>query len=884
MRIRPIAVLTALALVFVAGAASAAPPRRTLTAVPAGAPIRIDGVLDESVWQTAGAGGFLQSDPADGSPATETTTVWVAFDESSLYVAALCADREPGRIIKLLGRRDDEVPSDWFYFGIDPYYDRRSGYFFAVNPAGSILDGTLSNDEDDDTTWDGIWEAAARVNAQGWAVEMRIPFDQLRFKRKDAYLWGVNFERIIKRKNEIDWFSWKPKEESGLVSRFADLEGVKDIRPGRRLEVLPFTAGRVNFAPAEPGNPFRTGHAWGGNAGFDLKAGLQTNLTLDATVNPDFGQVEVDPAVINISDKETYYREKRPFFIEGASIFRFGSGGPNTGDAYDATDWVDPVFFYSRRIGRSPQGAPRGPGFHDLPDWTSILGAAKVTGQLGQGFNLGVMAGLTQREYARSDLDGRRSDVEVEPFTSYGVARVLKEFNAGRQGLGFMATSVIRDLRDPSLASTLVRNATLLGVDGWTFLDKDRGWVVAGWAAGTSVTGEPAAITRLEESSLHYFQRPDIDYVRLDTTATSLSGWAGRVILNKQQGNLIFNAALGAMSPGFEANDLGYHNRGDIINGHVVLGYQTLHPDSVFRTWRAWTQYFRSYDFGGNRSGELIDFRAEGQFLNYWTLALGFNYEPGKYSHWLTRGGPMAYYPSGLNYSLSLESDDRRPFVFEAFGSLRTHPSGGYNWTVGAGLAWKPRSNFSLSVGPAYTWRYSQGQWVTRVADPRMTATYGTRYILSDILERTLPIEIRLNWTFTPRLSLQAYFQPYIDSGDYRKFKELRAARTFDFHFFGQGDSTLSVRDGVYTIDPDGPGPAAPFSFADPDFRVRSLRGTCVLRWEFHPGSILYFVWTQRRADAASTVTPDFWDDIGAVFRAAGENVFLIKFSYLFQI
>ena len=862
-------------------ARAAAPPPKPVIAVPASGPIKVDGVLNEDAWQTPGAEGFLQQDPQDGAPASERTTVWVAFDRDNLYVAARCWDSNPAGIIRLLGRRDDEVDSDWFYFGVDPYYDRRSGYYFAVNPAGSIVDGTLFNDERTDETWDGVWESAARVDARGWCVEMRIPFDQLRFKKKDSYVWGVNFVRNIKRKNETDYYAWRPKEESGLVSRFADLTDVRDIDPGRRLELYPFLAGRAETSPAEPGNPFRTGRSFAGNAGFDFKAGLQSNLTLDATINPDFGQVEVDPAVINISDQETYYVEKRPFFIEGASIFNFGQGGPNV---YASYGWTDPAFFYTRRIGRSPQGSPAVPGFSDMPDWTTILGAAKVTGKIGQGFNLGAITALTQREYAEIDFNGGRSEAEVEPFTSYSVARGLKEFGQGRQGLGFIATSVIRDLRDPALAALLARDALAVGVDGWTFLDKDRAWVVSGWAGGTMVTGSAEAMTRLQLSSLHYFQRPDADYVRVDTSATSLAGWAARLFINKQQGNIIFNAAAGAMSPGFEANDLGYHSRGDLINGHVVLGYQTFHPAGMFRHWSVWTTYYRNYDFGGNRIGELINLDGEGQFLNYWTAALHFDYEPPKYSHWLTRGGPLAFYPPGSQGSFMVGSDNRRPFVLKFSGRLRTHPDGGYNWTVETGLTWKPRTNISLSVGPSYTYRYSQGEWVTKVIDPLKVETDGTRYILADIVQRTVPVEIRLNWTFTPRLSLQAYLQPYVASGDYGRFKELRAARTFDFNFFGSGASTIFFQDGVYTVDPDGPGPAKPFSFNEPDFRLRSLRGTFVLRWEYRPGSMLYFVWTQSRADESLNADNGFWNDMGDIFRAPGKNVFLLKFSYLFDL
>jgi hypothetical protein len=855
---------------------------RTIAAVPAAGKITIDGVLDEKVWQTPGSGGFTQRDPSDGQPATEATTVWVAFDHDNLYVAARLSDSEPSKIVGRLGRRDEQVESDWLDVGFDPYRDRRSGYYFGVNPSGSIEDGTISNDETADATWDGIWVSAARVDDGGWTVEMRIPFDQLRFKRQGVQVWGVNFQRIIKRKNEEDHFAWVPKEESGLVSRFADLTGLAGIAAGRRLEVSPFALSQAKLYPGEPGNPFRSGHDFGAGAGFDLKGGLSSNLTLNLSVNPDFGQVEVDPAVINITDQETYYEEKRPFFIEGASIFNFGTGGPNV---YRSFGWENPEFFYSRRIGRSPQGNPGGAGFSDMPDWTTILAAAKVTGKIGRDFNLGVISGLTEREYALVDDGGERSNVEVEPFGHYGVVRGLKEFGEGRSGLGFIATSLLRDLREGPLQDALSRSALTLGLDGWTFLDKDRGWALAGWAGLTEVRGSAEAITALQLSSLHYFQRPDADWVEVDENATSLSGWAGRLYVNKQKGNFVFNAALGAMSPGFEANDLGYHTRGDLMNGHVEAGYRSLQPGRTFRNWTVTGSYYRNYDFGGNRVGEYIYLDGKGRFLNYWTAALHLDWEPPKYSHWLTRGGPFAFYPAGETVRGTLTSDDRKPLIFSFSGYFRYHPSGGYNWSLGGGLTWKPRPNFSLSVNPSYTWRYSEGQWIRRVVDPLKTSTYGVRYVLSDVIQKTLPIEIRINWTFTPRLSLQAYVQPYLAVGDFSAFKELTAARTFDFDYYGEADSTIAYAGGVYTVDPDGAaGPAAPFTFGDPDFNLKSLRGTVVLRWEYRPGSMLYLVWTQRRADYGHPGDFDLWRDLGDVFRAPGENIFMLKFSYRFEL
>ena len=858
------------------------PARKTLTALPTGGAVKIDGVLDERVWGAPGAADFTQSDPLDGTAPTERTTVWVAFDKENLYIAARLSDSRPDLVVGRLGRRDEFVDSDWFYFGIDPYYDRRSGYFFAVNPSGSIADGTLSNDETKDPTWDGIWESAARVDGKGWCVEIRIPFQQLRFKSRDAYTWGVNFQRDIKRKNETVFYAWKPKEESGFVSRFADLVGIRDIEAGRRFEIWPYAASRAAFSPAVPGDPFRTGREASANAGLDLKARLRSNLILDASLNPDFGQVEVDPAVINITDQETYYQEKRPFFIEGASIFNFGKGGPNV---YRSFGWTDPAFFYTRRIGRAPQGSVSATGYADVPDWTTILTAAKVTGKVGKGFNLGVVSALTSREYAEIDVGGTRSEAEVEPLTSYVIVRGLKELGGGRSGIGFIATSVLRDLRPGSLETALSGNAFALAADGWTFLDKDKAWVFAGWAGGTLVRGSQAYITRLQRSSLHYFQRPDIDYVRVDENATSLSGWAGRFYLNKQKGNIVFNAALGAISPGFEANDLGYHTRGDVMNGHVEFGYQSFHPGRTFRRWEVTASYYRNYDFGGQRIGEYWYLDGESQFLNYWTATLHLDYEPPKYSHYLTRGGPMAFYPSGSTVRVGATSDSRKALILKFSAYYRYHPSGGYNWSLGGGVTWKPSRNFSLSVSPSYTWRYSEGQWITQVKDPLKASSYGVRYILSDIIQKTLPIEIRLNWTFTPRLSLQSFLQPYIATGDYSLFKELRAAMTFDFDVFGEGASTLDFRDGIYTADPDGPdGPARPFSFRDPDFSLKSLRGTVVLRWEYRPGSMLYLVWTQRRADTSHPGDFAFGRDLADLFRAPGDNIFLVKFSYRFEI
>lgn len=891
------------------------PPAKCVQAVRTAEPIKLDGFLDEAVWKGApAASGFLQSDPQDGQPATEPTDVWVAYDDHALYVAAFCHDSEPKKIRGRLGRRDSQTDSDWFAVAVDPYFDRRSGYVFVANPAGSITDAALSNDVNEDDSWDGLWENKAAVNGGGWTVEIRVPFNQIRFPKKDEYVWGVNFRRMVQRKNEHTSFSWVPKDEAAYVSRFARLEGLRGISPGGRIEFMPYAVTQAQLRPAQAGNPFETGHNVLGNAGFDLKVGLKSNLTLDATVNPDFGQVEVDPAVLNLSAYETYYQEKRPFFIEGASLFNnFGRGGVFMNANIN---WPQPRFFYSRRIGREPQGYVVEDGYARVPDRTTILGAAKLTGQLGGGWNVGWLNAATGNEFAAIDRLGERLRQKVEPLTYYGALRIQKDIDEGRSGVGLMATAVLRDIGgaagvgggvggaidggDAMLAGLLNKNAFSLAADGWVSLDKKKNWVVGGWAGATRVEGTAEDILRLQNSSMHYYQRPDATHVEVDPTATSLSGWAGRINLAKQNGRLLFLANVGAISPGFDPNDVGFqYGASDIINMQVLPGYQWTKPGQVFRYALVLGGWFRNYDFGGNKNwdGGLLEF--QGQMRNFWMIDVMYAYNPNTMSKNLTRGGPLAVVPSGWQVNLGINTDSRRPVVFELFGTMYRRPRAGDEWSGQLAARWKPMSNLSLSVGPTLELSRSEIQWVRRVDDPLMTATHGARYVFGRIDQKVLGSEVRIDWTFTPRLTLQAYVQPYLAVGHYDRFKELARGSSFAYNMYGAGGwgddaggggavgSTIAFdpASAVYTVDPDGAaGAAAPFSFDNPDFNYKSLRGTVVLRWEYRPGSLLYFVWTQNRADFANPGDLRLGRDLGDLFSAPGDNIFLLKVSYRWNL
>jgi len=847
--------------------------QRTIDGARAHTPIVVDGALTEAVWDREGAGEFRQFEPNPGAPATERTEVWVAYDDDALYVGARLYDTEPVSISRNFGRRDALLESDWFWVGVDAYLDRRSGSFFAINPAGAIRDGVLYNDTESDDSWDGIWDRAARIDDRGWTVEIMIPYSQLRFDKKPDHTWGINFRRTILRKGEEDQFTLMPRDQEGYVSRFATLTGLTGIAPPDRIEVVPYVVAGGRFLQQEPGNPFVTGHDPFGAAGADLRLGIGSSLTFDATINPDFGQVEVDPANVNLSAFETYYQEKRPFFVEGSGLFAFGAGGGGYG-------WFNPTFFYTRRIGRPPQARPERHGFADIPDRTTIIGAAKLTGRLGEGWSVGGLSAVTAREFADIDSSGVRSSDEVEPLSSYSVLRSTAEFNGGRQGMGFLATGVVRDLENDRLRSSLNSSALSAALDGWTFLDERRSWALAGWGGITRVAGTRERIVAQQMSSSRYYQRPDAEHLSIDTAATALNGWAGRLLLSKRSGNIRLSAGLGAISPGFEANDLGFSGRADYVNGHMALEYNWYEPDGLFRQKGVSGHAYQSYDFGATPLNAAYGVGFVGEFENFWGFDLSIDYTPLTYDTRSTRGGPMIDGPAGWFGNFSLHSDGRLPLQGVAYGGGSTSPDDIWNVYIGGTLVWRPADQLRVSVGPNVSRDFARAQFIGAFPDSLATATYGSRYVFSDLLQNTVSADIRIDWAFTPELSLQVYAQPFLASGSFTSFKELSRPKSYEFLVFGTGGSTI-VRDGSTVIaDPDGEAEAKPVAFYHPDFNVKSLRGTAVLRWEYRPGSTIYLVWTHNRANYDDPGTMRVDRDLSSLLSAPGDNVLLLKASF----
>jgi hypothetical protein len=834
-------------------------PTASLRAQRTPAPVTIDGRLDEPVWQSADvASNFHQFEPSEGEAATERTEVRILYDNSSLYVGIRLFDKQPNQIVTRLSRRDDDPDADRVTFYVDALHDHLTGAAFEVSAAGAQRDMIISNDTNRDGSWDAVWDAAVSVNDEGWNVEMRIPLSQLRFLKSDHQTWGFNIERVIYRKNEHDWLELVPKKENKLASRMADLTDIDGIEPHSAIEVTPYTVFRSEFVkPPVTGNPFNDGSQYSGTTGFDVKVPVRSNVILNATVNPDFGQVEIDPAVVNLGAFETFFPEKRPFFIEGAQIFsNFGHLGTNSGYGFNR---ADPILIHTRRIGRAPEGSVRGqPDFVNFPSSTTILGAAKLTGKTNRQWSFGVLEAVTKREYAETDTAGERSTTEVEPLTNYFAARLLKESQDGRSGFGTLFTSVNRQFRDPALKDSLAGRANILGVDGYHFLDSKHVWVVNGKLDFSDVAGTASAIDRLQQAPQHYFQRPETPEVTYDPSRTSLRGWTGDINLNRNQGSWNINTALWASSPGFDSNDLGFQGNSDAWGNHIVFSWRQIQPDRFTRSRDITFAKFYVWNYGNARVGDGEMSFGNVTFLNYWNMGGNLGVFQKVQDDGLTRGGPPSIsVPSGFS-NMYLNSDSRKKIVWHLSGGRGWNNAGGGSGDVETSLEWKPSPRWYISSGPSYSHNINVAQYLTTVDDASATATQGKRYVFGRLQQKQLSVDTRINVLFTPKASLQVFMQPLVSVGHYVDFRSLAAPKTFTF------DS--------YTNP-----------LANPDFNFKSLRINAIFRWEWHLGSTLYVAWTQQRQDPSNPGQFDFGRDFSHIFTGPPDNTFLIKLTRWFS-
>ncbi len=875
----------------------AAPEAR---AVPLDGPVVLDGRLEEPIWRSAPtASDFRQKQPKEGEPATQRTEVRFAFDEAALYVGARMYDDSGAAGVETrLVRRDGDLASDYLEVIFDPYHDHIGRLFFMVNPSGVRSDANGLGGGGDDS-WDPVWEVKTAIDSLGWTAELRIPFSQLRYPVTAAeQTWGLQIWRQENRLNERSMWSWWALNESGGPPLFGHLTGMVIQRAPGRAEILPYMVGRSSNVPvSDPDDPFQDPHVLDARAGADARILLNSNLTLNATINPDFGQVEVDPAVVNLSAFETFFEERRPFFVEGAGYFGFG--GLN---CYFCSNVSSLSMFYTRRVGRSPQGSGNayasGGQYADIPDNTTILGAGKLTGRTPSGWSIGMLDAVTKAEQAPIQLaDSSFSEATVEPLTNYFVGRVAKDLRGGATQIRAIATSVIRDLDDPYLTARLSRHAESFGVatDMWF---RRRSYRLMAQAAYAQVSGDTSAMRRLQESSARYFQRPDrgqrdnrILTDGYDPSLTTLRGLGAYARFSRESGNTLWEISTNLRTPGFENNDIAFLSRTDYwwMNGNVLQ--QWTRPTRWYRQMNFIVGGQQQYNFDGDLTDRQVQLWGSIQALNYWQANAFWIHRPGLLDDRLARGGPVLRRPGIDYYSGGISTDSRKRVVANLFADHGCATDGACDRNIGLDLQFRPASNVSLSIGPSLGHDETRIQYVTAYADTTAAAFYGSRYVFADLTQESVSMNTRFNVTFSPNLTFELFLQPLIASGDYSRYKEFAEPRTERTLTYGEDFGTVTVTpdplggaDSI-TVDPDGAAGVSPGTgFRDPSFTLRSLRGNAVLRWEYRPGSTVYVVWTRSTSSELTRGTIDFEEDARAVFRGPAENIFLVKFNYWFGL
>jgi len=823
----------------------------------------LDGRLDEAAWATARpATDFVQYEPAPGRPASQRTEARVLVTDDVLYVGMRLWDDQADSIRAQFVRRDDhEALSDWASVMLDSYADRRTAFEFATTPTGTRVDILRLEDVRMDVTWDAVWDVATSRDAQGWTAEFRIPLSQLRFSDDDGGVWGVNFSRRIARRSELAHWAPIPPTSGKHVSLYGDLAGLEGLSAPGRTELLPYVAGRLRRAPGDPANPFwRANDTWRG-MGLDVKHGLTSNFTLTATVNPDFGQVEADPSLVNLTAFETFYEEKRPFFTEGTEIIGFRL-------------MPEGYAFYSRRIGRPPQlpvDVPDG-GFADLPEATPILGAVKVSGKTADGWSLGLMEAVTgQVDVDVSGPDGMGAQ-PVEPMTNYAAARVRRDFGGGWNALGLFATAVNRRQNEPAFEG--LRSDSYFGAFDWRLrFGPDHNYEFAGWMAGSHARGTPEAMARTQRASNHLFQRPDAPHLTFDPTLTSMSGWAGEWGLRRRGGSkLYWTFDWGARSPGFEVSDLGYITLVDWWYGTLVTRWSDFEADEHVTNWWWETQVVQAGSFGGEHFRRSLHMKSRVTFLNFWQLTVHADRWFRHRWPWELRGGPALRRSPYTSTRWFLRTDTRKPWgvTFQATAAFDDQ-AGGRELTFDPIASFRPTPRATISAGLVASHKRDPDQYVAQVQ-----STDGPAWVVGRVAQTTWATQARIGYGFSPTLNLDVYAQPFLSRGRFGTFRTVGDPQADDFE-----RRLPRIPAGSLALDPAADRYATlAFSFRNPDFDVREFRMNAVLRWEYRPGSTLFVVWTQARGDYARMLATDLGSGLDRLFASPATNVLMVKLNY----
>ena len=824
----------------------------------------IDGKLDDACWKIGKwVGNFTQWVPNEGAKPSMPTELKIFYDNRNIYVAIRAFDYEPEKIARKAGRRD-EVTGDVVGVTFDSYHDHRTGFEFDVTAAGQKIDLLLTNPMNTDFNWNAVWYAKTGLEDSAWTAEMEIPLSQLRYSSDYVQVWGFHCWRWIDRLQEES--DWEPQSSKGpgILYLFGELRGIKGLPKSRRIEIMPYSLGRLNTFQSQAGNPFKDkGRSWLGNFGVDAKIGLSSNFTVDLTVNPDFGQVESDPSVMNLSAFETFYEEKRPFFLEGKNIFSFDFDGVN--------------LFYSRRIGHAPGYS------HDLkdgeyinfPENTTILSAVKISGKTAGGLSVGVLQSFTANQQATIYSNGREGNISVEPLTSYFIGRVQQDYGGGNTVLGGIFTSANRFIKSPQL-DFMNRNAFTGGMDllhQWN----DKEFYVNAKLIGSYINGSPEAMDVLQSSSARYYQRPDAGYLNFDSSRTSLSGYGGSVNIGKGSGLWRYSTEMNWRSPGLDLNDLGFMQTADIINQVNSVSYFVNQPVSIFRTYSVGFEQTNNWDFG-------LDYLSSGgglniylEFLNKWAVSASVDYTSQALDTRLLRGGDAIRVPPVWSNSIYVRTDPSEKVFFD----LTTNVSNSGNqsassYQVQPGIAFFPANSLKISVSTSFTSNINKLQFIN--SEQVDNKNY---YLLGKVVQNTIGATFRIDYNITNELSVQYYGSPFASVGKYSEFKNVTDSRAEQY-----GDRFMILNPVLNGDNYEVPGNNSQieYTFANPDFNFFQFRSNLVLRWEYLPGSQIYLVWSQDRTNYINPGNGSVYNALNSLRNVYPNNIFFIKVNYWFSI
>jgi len=818
---------------------------------------KIDGRFDDECWKKYGTwdGDFVQQQPHQADAPSQDTEIKILYDDKYLYFAILCHDIGPGKIDPVLGRRD-ELNGDITGIAIDSYHDKQTAFEFNLTAAGQKIDLMHLGEYGWDFEWNAVWDGKTTVTDSAWYAEMRVPFTQIRFSNEEEHVWGMHIWRWINRLQEESQWKLIPIDAPAMVYIFGELRGIKDIPYKRNFEVMPYAKAKY-ITDSESNDNF--------GVGLDGKIGITSNFNLDYTFNPDFGQVEADPSILNLSSYEVFYEEKRPFFLEGNSILEVNND--------------DDMLYYSRRIGHAPSYRPELGELESLtmPDNTSILSALKLTGKNKKGLSLGVVNSMTSKENAKIQGENETKTEAVEPFTNYFIGRVKKDYNRGGTTIGGIVTSTIRSINDPQL-EFMPQNATVGGFDfehNWL----NRKYYVNAKSFYSKINGSNEAISKLQRSAVHLYQREDADYIVYNPDLTSLEGWGGSFEGGKRSGKFRAVGGVTWRSPGVDLNDVGYLRQADFIKQDASLLYYINKPKGILNSYMIEFDQRHHWSYGGENLLDEIDGHVKLSFKNLWILnfvvANNLNYIDTRQ----LRGGPGLRIDNTSSAELFLQTNSSKKVMF-ACGAQMLRGADNitkdkqykfiFRWLLSDNLSIYSRSSFLKETDNS---QYVMQKIVNGKKD----------YVVAKIDRQTLNTTLRVEYFITPELSLQYYGSPYASIGKYSDYRKVNQSRSKNIDERYSPLFIVEENGNDFLVDEDN-NKLLDFSTENPDFDYQELNSNMVLRWEYKTGSTIYFVWTNTRSNYVDQYNSSIIDSFNSIWSAKGQNGFMVKLSYWFSL